>query len=79
MRACAALNDRHMDVRAEVSTARGFSPWMAAKKFGEVPEWLNGLAWKVSIRLTAYRGFEPLSLRQNQSSLTTTTESERMF
>ena len=64
MRANAVLNDRHMDVRAGFSTARRVSPWMAAKEFGEVPEWLNGLAWKVSIRLTAYRGFEPLSLRQ---------------
>ena len=36
---------------------------MLARHFGEVPEWLKGLAWKVSIR-SAYRGFESLSLRQ---------------
>src|SRR6056297_124027 len=38
-----------------------------SKKFhGEVPEWSNGLAWKVSVRVEPYRGFESLPLRQYQ-------------
>src|SRR6056297_616216 len=34
------------------------------KFYGEVPEWSNGLAWKVSVRVKPYRGFESLPLRQ---------------
>ena len=35
------------------------------RRLGEVPEWSNGLAWKVSVRFIPYRGFESLPLRQN--------------
>lgn len=30
---------------------------------GEMSEWFKEHAWKVCVRLTAYRGFESLSLR----------------
>ena len=33
-----------------------------------MPEWSNGLAWKASVRLKPYRGFESLSLRQNKKA-----------
>ncbi len=32
-----------------------------------MPEWSNGLAWKVSVRFIPYRGFESLSLRHFDS------------
>ncbi len=33
-----------------------------------MPEWSNGLAWKVSVRFIPYRGFESLPLRQIKST-----------
>ncbi len=38
--------------------------YMAPGDVGEMSEWFKEHAWKVCVRLTAYRGFESLSLRQ---------------
>ena len=46
--------------------ARLFMQWIFFEvHLGEMPEWSNGLAWKVSVSSTGHRGFESLSLRHN--------------